>query len=760
MKLSSVASPYGGRHDLAPHHSRGRDTSASHHPTGVEDFVCIDGEGITLSRLGGPRLRDTSRPDHRYVLLGAGEVQIENPSGLDYMEILPFLYEQFKPRTAYVGFYLGYDFTQWLKTLPEDRVRRLITIDGRESRRSQSPAMHGKFLPVDVDEWQIDMLGSKRFQFRRKECSCETVKCPHPKGPWMYICDAGGFFQTSFLNVINPENWQTPILSVREYDTILEGKAARGSAELDDDMRKYNRLENDVFRRVMHDLNDGFRKLDVNLPAQSWFGAGQAAQAWMRNRAPKRTVIEDAVPDWFADAARQSYFGGWFEQQAHGHIPGVTYENDINNAYPFIIATLPCLLHGTYTRGIGKPPPMAAGTLCLVRALVWGQRPHSERRRGTALGAMLHRDAQGRICRPIITSGWYWLDELQSAINAKCVMGSLSPANFYEWVAYAPCDCKPPLWQVKHLYQMRLDIGKKSSLGKAAKTTNNSIYGKTAQSVGMPQYANPVYASRITSGCRRMILDAIATHPGGKSNVVMVATDAVFFLDPHPLLTYGKGLGEWECEPRNNLTLFKPGVYWDDAARDRIAAGEHPNFKARGISAKDFASTITQIDNEFSMWGDDPPPIDNPEFTPEQLQAMGAVRWPKVRFTSGFAMVTALQALTRNEWSLAGSVSTGKELVQNANPEDKRTDIWYDRNGGRPVYRSEPHIAGSNAVHRHSGNISEWGTIKREDYSSAPYEKRFGMDDPFSDEYTQRDGVSPDEHQIGRGMFRILTGQE
>jgi hypothetical protein len=747
MAIRTITDPY--HRDTGPRkHYAGR----SGHPTGTVAFTGVDGEGETLPS-----------GEHRYVLLGIGDEQIEDSNGLQWWDIFDFLYQHQAPRTALVGFYLGYDFTQWLKTLPEDRAWKLLTIEGRESRRSKSPAMHGKFLPVDIDNWQIDMLGSRRMQIRRKECDCPTVKCDHVKGPWLYICDAGPFFQTSFLNVINPAHWQEPIVSPEEYETIKAGKSLRATATLGPDMRLYNRLENEVLARVMHDLDGGFKRLDVSLAPQQWFGPGQAAQSWMRRRAPKREEITECVPEPFLDAARKSYFGGWFEIQAHGIVPGTCYEYDINSAYPAIIATLPCLMHGVYTEGNGKPT-VADNEFCLVRARVWGRAPHSDRQRAEALGAMLHRDAHGRISRPSITEGWYWWHELQASQRTGCIR-RISPERYYEWVKYTPCDCPPPLRRVANLYQLRMEAGKDTSLGKSAKLVYNSMYGKTAQSVGMPQFANPVYASLITAGCRTMILDAIASHPGGKSNVVMVATDAVFFLDPHPLLTIGHELGEWEVKRRENLTLFKPGVYWDDSAREAIKAGGHVAFKARGINAKDFAHSIEQVDRAFMAWGPNPPRISDE-----------GIGWPSVGFVSGFAMVTALQALVRHDWATAGTVEgcrtgcmdnshaagcSAKPLVQNANPADKRAHLWLDTsNPARPIYRSEPPEVGRNAVYRTVDNHSEWDRMPPDCYESVPYEKRFGMEDPFSDESAQAFGISPDEHQPYRGMFRLLTGTE
>ena len=48
---------------------------------------------------------------------------------------------------------------------------------------------------------------------------------------------------------------------------------------------------------------------------------------------------------WAMEAARMTYYGGWFETFVNGVIPGTSYAYDINSAYPYAISTLPCLLH-------------------------------------------------------------------------------------------------------------------------------------------------------------------------------------------------------------------------------------------------------------------------------------------------------------------------------------------------------------------------------------------------------------------------------
>src|SRR5690348_7744454 len=121
----------------------------SHHKTGLDrppiKFCAIDGEGIE---------RDGS---HRYALLGCGSDQIINEDGLHWKTIFDFLYSHYEKGTAFVGFYLGYDFNQTFKTLPEERAAMLLTNGGREKRRrkGKNPAP----FPVYHNGWEFDILG-------------------------------------------------------------------------------------------------------------------------------------------------------------------------------------------------------------------------------------------------------------------------------------------------------------------------------------------------------------------------------------------------------------------------------------------------------------------------------------------------------------------------------------------------------------------------------------------------------------------------
>jgi DNA polymerase type B, organellar and viral len=685
------------------------------------EFIMVDGEG------------SGEGPDHKYVLLGVGDVQLERPDGFtDITEIFGFLYEQFKehPDASFCGFYLGYDYNMWLRLLPRDRAFYLLTEAGRRKRKRvckcarADRCKHSRIAPhpVEFRGWQFDILGYKRLRIRPKVCECQqaTCKCPG-QAQWMYINDSGPFFQASLISVIDPKKWETPIVTDEEFATILEGKSHRGAAVLDDDMRRYNRLENEVGARLLTQLNLGFTAADIRLNKKQWFGPGQAAQAWMRID-NKLNVTTNAVRDLPRNLKVDiiaTYYGGWFEIPCHGIVAGITYEYDINSAYPSIASRMPCMC-GKWTSGNGSPrgnlshkwlySKNASSPIRLCYVTVTGKSPY--------LGPLPYRDTKGGVSRPRHTEGWYWQHELDAAKRA----GLITDITYHRWHEYHPCAHAAPLRALAGLYEGRQRIGKDTPQGKAYKLVYNSCYGKLAQSLGDPVFANPVYASLITSGCRTLILHAIATHPDKAAAVVMVATDGVYFLAPHPGLdaSLTDEMGDWSKAEKHDLTLFKPGVYWDDHSRELINAGKTPRFKARGINAQDFARSIADVDAMFDGWSEDQAPN---------------VAWPTVEFKSRFSQVSVLQALRWTDGikqagkqegkyrALAGQVSTGKTLTQSSEPDIKRNprSLRYDPTWG--VWRTEPWD--------HKG----WP-------ASTPYERRFGVDLEMNawDEYSTPDG--------------------
>lgn len=614
-------------------------------------FIGVDGEGVNgwaYEEVWSDEENDLVMrrvPTHDYVLLSVGDQSLHRDGRkLNHDEIFAFLWEQYQanPDAAFVGFFLGYDFTHWLRSLHAERAWKLLTRDGIASRARRGEDAIPRPWPVRVGAWEFDLLINKRFMLRpfvkREDQEMRVVN--HKDGtasvkavarPWMYVCDSGPFFQSSFLTAIDPDpkKWQTPICTSEEFATIKEGKDRRADAGFDPAMIRYNILENEILSRLMTTVNEGLVGDNIRLSRQQWFGPGQAAQKWLDNvNCPPGEIIREAVPQWARDAARESYYGGWFEIFAHGVIPDESYGYDINSAYPHGISGLPCLLHGQWRHGEGRMVALRKGSLRLVDATVTGRDPR--------VGVMPFRRADGTILRPQHASGWYWWDELQAAKRA----GLVTSIKVTSWVEYDPCACPPPLAEIRELYDGRLAVGKNTSAGKGKKLIYNSSYGKLAQSVGSPKFANAIYASRITSVCRSMILDAIATHPGKTRDLLMVATDSVVFKTRHPSLDIdGNRLGAWDETVHQNLSLFMPGIYWDDKSRAKIAAGQAPELKSRGVSAKDLARMIDKID---AKW--------------KSIRTNGFKQWPRMELPVDFQMTTAKQAIVRGDWPTCGKV--------------------------------------------------------------------------------------------------------
>ena len=504
----------------------------------IIEFIGVDGEGVGKGS------------KHKYCLLTVGDKHLCSPYGiaLSHETIFEFLYNCFeeKPDAAYVGFFLGYDFACWLKSLPEDRAKALLSKEGIASRKRKLSGGNTVPFPVHVRgkdtewDWEIDILGMKRMKLRRGTgLPPGQVK---NENPWMYICDTGSFFQTSFVNVLRDKKGRLfPDVTEEDFRIIAEGKAKRNDAKVvDKAMMEYNAKENELLAVVMSTLDAAFRSEGIVLNKDQFYGPGQAVQKWYALiGAPTAEMVQQEVPSYARQAAKDSYYGGWFEIYRHGKIPGTVYEYDINSAYPAEMVELPCLLHGEWSQGEG--PSFPNEKYVLLHCLVEGSNPF--------VGAMPYRGRLGSIMRPMRTQGWYWLHEIEAAKRANLI----ESVTVHKWVAYKPCKCPPPFAPMKELYEKRATLpeGKDSPRGIALKLVYNSGYGKLAQSTGEPKYANPIYASLITTGCRVRILNAIASHPRGTDALVMVATDGVYFDSPHVRLELdATALGKWSGEEK------------------------------------------------------------------------------------------------------------------------------------------------------------------------------------------------------------------
>ena len=640
----------------------------------IPEFIGVDSEGI------GRGIK------HRAVLLGVGTDQYvarDLTKGLVYEEVFRFLYSEFEkhPQAAFVGFYLKYDFVQWLKSLPVKAAWMLLSPKGKAMRKMTQPdGKRRTFHPVRIDGWEIDMLGMRRLSIRPRVCQCAelTRVCTHTQKSWMHICDAGPFYQMSFLQVCDPAIWKDdpdgPICSGAEYLDLKRGKDKRAVAKLDRDMKHYNQLENVLLARAMERLCKGFHAFGIRLAKDEWYGPGASAGKWLKNHgSPRHKDAVDIMPDWFLDACAGSYYGGWFEIFSHGLIYGESHNYDINNAYPFATTHLPHICgECTYARGKGQYK--GDGKYVLVSATV--------RAKGNRIGPVPYRDSSGSILRPGTSRGWYWASEMDAATRAGLV--ATDKTEYHEWVEFIPCKHPAPFTEVKDLYYERLRVGKNSAQGMSIKLNNNSLYGKFAQSAGTAPFNNWFYASLITSTCRTQILDAIATHPGKADSVLMVATDGIAFDSPHPTLPVSKDLGEWDHSVYTDLCLFKPGVYWHKVGKEQLLKA-----KTRGVPKTEFSKEIAGVEEWFKT-------LLTQKAAPGQVNAAAFMDWSKInvhidserawpRFfvPIRFRLKSLNQALNEGEWSRAGVMQNNILVMQDSDPQSKRANPVYNRSKKR-----------------------------------------------------------------------------
>jgi hypothetical protein len=490
----------------------------------LKPFCGIDGEGGNINGR------------HEYLLLRAGDHVLETGSPLTWQECLGFIAGLPKD-VCYVGYFFDYDVTMMLRGCREERIRRLL------DRAARTPAVGGSPFAVEIDGFFVDYMPRKEFRVRLGK-----------DGPYTVISDVGPFFQCAFLKSLTAWNIGTPA----QREDIAAGKLGRADfAELTDETRRYNGLEIDLLEQLM----EAFRAVCVEtgyVPAK-WQGPGYMAASMFRAHGipTRKRLAVSANTELMADA-NAAYYGGRFEVTRSGPVAGPIFQYDICSAYPAALTELPCLEHSEWTR---NDKPTDDGLYLAYGSFECTSDAH--------LYAFPVRRDNGSIYYPAQGRGYYWSTEIGAARHQRL-------NTEYIWQCTRRCDCSPFGW-VPGVYADRLRLGK-TARGLVLKLGLNSLYGKTAQSIGSATYGSPIWAGLITSITRAKLLDLICTsaaHDLGQcgQDVLMLATDGVFTTAPRTP-TIGTQLGEWEEDIHSDIFLIQPGLYF-------TAGNSHP--KTRGL---------------------------------------------------------------------------------------------------------------------------------------------------------------------------------
>lgn len=480
-------------------------------------FVGVDGEGGNIGKT------------HRFLLLRAGGDVIENPDGLSMAECLGFLADLPKNGRIYVSFAFDYDVTMMMRQAHPAKVNRLFNRASRQIVRDGRKVE--QYHPVEVGDFEVDYMPHKEFKVRRKGTKRYTV-----------VNDSFTFFQTSFIVALR--KWFPGEEYAKDLERIAKGKEQRHDfGAVDDNERAYNLLEIVYLEKLMETFRQMCLSLDIR--PHKWQGPGHLVSAvFTREGLPKNNTI-NASRD-VLESANLAYVGGRFECRSFGHIDGTIYQYDINSAYASVYKELPCLIHGSWVPI--KTLPRKPGSIYLARVSF----KHTA---GLAWNTLPIRSKKGTILFPREGNGWYWCHELEVAKDYS----SLTIHEGYKYVKSRECVCRPFDW-VYPLYDLRRDVGKETGKGKVLKTTLATIYGKTAQSIGHPQWSNPIWAGLITSSCRAKLIVATLSVDRG-NGVHMLATDGLFTSAPIPGLTIGKDLGQWELTEHESMFIVQSGLY-------------------------------------------------------------------------------------------------------------------------------------------------------------------------------------------------------
>lgn len=349
-------------------------------------------------------------------------------------------------------------------------------------------------------------------------------------------------------------------------------------------------------------------------------GSGAIASAWMKankikNYLPNRNVgeITDGIPEFDLSGLPESiaycgYFGGRFEISEIGYM-GTLYGYDINSAYPAITVTLPCLAHGHFER-VTDYVPGRVGVYLAGSETSGKYAPFPFRTDDTI-------DTPGMVKDAIYYchggKRWIWSDSNEAhselAIARKHFGKDAIP--IYDGWVWIPdgCSCEP-FASIPEMYKLRQQyVIDGNGVEKVIKLILNSLYGKTAQSIGWdinktgekkpPPFQCFIWAGLITSGCRAMILNAIM-QPG--ADVVSIATDGILSRTPIPSIDAPKEkiLGKWEATVNTDGYLFQSGVYTYLAkCKDYPKCvkhswhnnqGETRKYATRGFSAREISA--------------------------------------------------------------------------------------------------------------------------------------------------------------------------
>lgn len=515
------------------------------------EFVGIDSEGADM-------------PDgkHRTILWMASDGEaLENTRGLHSNDILEWLlnlgskYRRWNGTRAIFVIYGGsYDFNMALRGIPEKAAREI-----------NEAAKRGRMGYTYFD------CAGKRYGARmiaRKFLTIVDLNEDGKIGRSITIYDVIGFFQSSFVHCI--KSWLGK--DYADLRIIIDGKKSR--TDFNDwamaDVKRYTSAELKALVKIMDLFRDSLINLDLKI--DKWHGAGALAGVLLSKYGCKETIGAQ-LPNYVDEAALYSYFGGRIELFRYGFINSPVYAYDINSAYPAEMRNLP-----DFSRGQWREVDCGMAPVALVYAdipdysMVLIKWSHDKEQ---VLYPFAYRSGvQRKVMYPKSGFGWVHKSELDVAVKWQKITGveiAVRQYRYFEPWEYSDSPCS---WISAYYLQRQKIVAEIKRTGidngaeKVIKLGLNSLYGRTAQTVGgskdkKPAFHNLYAAGYITAGTRAKLYDAAMNKPEA---IIMAATDGLYLSEPLPdgAIKVGtdKKLGEWECGEYESGLFIQSGYYF------------------------------------------------------------------------------------------------------------------------------------------------------------------------------------------------------
>lgn len=629
-------------------------------------YVGIDGEG-------------QGRDNHRYVLLAINDENdnrrhyVENFDGLTTDQCLEFIFG-LPEHYSLNAFSFNYDLTKILADVPDHILYELFRPELRQ--RYGQEAYKGPH-PRRWKNWVLNMQGTK-FSVAKvpKGGAKKDVKS-------RIIWDLWKFYQSKFTNALGL--WKTAPEDVIKRMQYMKDKRHEFDKEPPEKVREYCFSECRYMAKIARQLDEAHAAAGLKL--KNYYGAGSSASS-MLNKIEIKQYMQKP-PEHLTEILAAAFFGGRFDHSMIGAYEKTIHGYDISSAYPYQCVYLPCLIHGTweYTNqrravdgarlacihyGLGELSPAA------VRDMAWGPFPY--------------RTADGSICYPATSGGgWVWKAEYLAAEK-------LYPhVQFKEaWLYHCDCECQP-FKDIPQYYLERLRLGKEGA-GIVLKLAMNSLYGKTAQSVGNGPFNNWVWAGNITSGTRAQIIEMLSLLRD-PWDMLMVATDGIHttvpltpplpldtntdlvFTDQSTGETGRKPLGGWEHKPVDKGCFYaRPGVYFPMNPTEK----EKEKVRARGVGRAVIFDQWRMLVDGWNEWC--------AGYTPGFLDPI----WPVIRVKNVSRFCGAKTSISRStgpDGKYVYSRASGdhlraqpnygqwidREVSMSFNPDPKRAGIHEDK---------------------------------------------------------------------------------